>query len=98
MNGTRSIFQSARDHGSSVKRIVVTSSTTAVNDAPTGPTHYTENDWNDASVLEVYGNKLGHGPGRREASGMYKYKASKTLAERGVIDTCNWDLLTRLLL
>lgn len=82
VKGTTSILKSAQKNGSSIKRIVVTSSTTAVNDLPSKPTKFTAEDWNDKSVEEVIGTAGKPGKGRN-ATGMYKYKASKTLAERG---------------
>lgn len=60
-----------------MKRVVVTSSTAAVlHDSPT-PKVFSEADWDDQAVEEV--EKKG-----RAASNAHKYRASKTLAERGV--------------
>jgi len=79
-------------YGTSVKRIVVTSSTAAVNEAPSKPTVFTSKDWNETAVQIV--QDLG-----REASGPHKYKASKTLAEKAAWktyednkSTIGWDL------
>ncbi|KAH7098848.1 hypothetical protein BKA62DRAFT_660243, partial [Auriculariales sp. MPI-PUGE-AT-0066] len=82
VHGTTGILKSAQEYGTSVRRIVVTSSVAAI-DAPKEDAYvYTENDWNDASVREVKekGSK---------ASAGCKYSASKTLAERAV-----WDFIS----
>jgi nucleoside-diphosphate-sugar epimerase len=73
----RAIFQ-AVNFSSSVKRIVVTSSTAAIE----GDFHdqdariLSENDWNEQSIQEI--KERGH-----DASSSAKYRASKTLAEKG---------------
>ena len=59
-----------------VKRVVVTSSVAAVSGIPSNPPGYTEADWNDDAVNDV--RQKG-----RNASNLQKYRASKTLAERG---------------
>ena len=61
---------------SSIKRIVVTASTVGVGLAPRAGHPYTEEEWNEPVLKEV--KDLG-----KEASGIAKYSASKTLAERG---------------
>jgi nucleoside-diphosphate-sugar epimerase len=61
---------------SSVKRIVVTSSTVAVSLAPRPGRQYTEEEWNEPAVKAV--RELG-----KDAHGLAKYSASKVLAERG---------------
>jgi len=86
VKGTTSILRSALKCGTSVKRIVVTSSTAAVNDLPSEPSVYSEDNWNEIAISKV--EELG-----REATGMYKYKASKALAEKG-----HWLLLNLYLL
>jgi NAD(P)-dependent dehydrogenase (short-subunit alcohol dehydrogenase family) len=59
-----------------IKRIVILSSTAAISNAPDPRKVYTEEDWNDAAVNAV--EKRGKG-----ALGNEKYSASKTLAEKG---------------
>lgn len=62
----------------SVKRVVVTSSGAAIlRDSPT-PSTFSELDWNEQS-LEIVKEK------GREAPNMMKYRASKTLAEKGMV-------------
>jgi nucleoside-diphosphate-sugar epimerase len=76
VNGTTRILHSVLKYGTSVKRVIVTSSTAAIFHSINKPTVYTENDWNDNVISRV--EKSG-----REAKGMDKYSASKTLAEKG---------------
>ena len=65
-------------HSQSVKRIVVTSSGAAIlSDIPT-PSTFSELDWNE-QCLEIVREK------GREAPNMMKYRASKTLAEKGAV-------------
>jgi nucleoside-diphosphate-sugar epimerase len=67
----------AHDHVSTtIKRIVILSSTAAIGNIPDSEKVYTEEDWNDAAIDAV--KKDGKG-----ASGGEKYSASKTLAEKG---------------
>ncbi|THG95051.1 hypothetical protein EW026_g6529 [Hermanssonia centrifuga] len=73
--GTGGILQSALKYGTSVKRVVVTSSCAAVLTADPNPRVFTEDDWNELSVKEVETKGS-------EASAFDKYRASKTLAER----------------
>ena len=62
-----------------MQRIVITSSTGAVNTLPLSkPTVFSEQDWNTKSVEEV--EKMGNKSGPAIA-----YCASKTLAEKGVL-------------
>ena len=61
---------------SSVKRIVVTSSTVAVGLSPRPGRQYTEEEWNEPALKAV--RELG-----KDADGFSKYSASKVLAERG---------------
>ncbi|TFK50045.1 D-lactaldehyde dehydrogenase [Heliocybe sulcata] len=77
VNGAVGILASALKHGSSVKRIVVTSSFSAVIPFPSPPVTITEALWNDAAVKDCEENG-------RNAKPMSKYAASKTLAERAV--------------
>lgn len=93
VNGTKGILETAVKHGyipsmsdrivtelrfnrSHIKRIVVTSSTSSVLLSPEAGRRYTEEDWNELAVGEV--REKG-----KDASGIAKYSASKTLAERG---------------
>jgi nucleoside-diphosphate-sugar epimerase len=66
----------------SVKRIVVTSSCAAVLGNHPGPKVYSELDWNTQSLEDVEQN------GRNALPGS-KYRASKTLAEKGA--QCDTD-------
>ncbi|KAJ7679549.1 D-lactaldehyde dehydrogenase [Mycena polygramma] len=77
IKGTVGILESARKYGTSVKRVVVTSSCAAVMNISKEekPQVLSELDWNDQAVEEV--EKEG-----REATAAAKYRASKTLAER----------------
>jgi len=80
VKGTISILQSAVKNGSSVKRVVITSSCAAVLHASPEPKTFSELDWNEQAVKEVEERGI-------NASGLSKYRASKTLAERAA-----WDL------
>ncbi len=75
VHGTTGILLSALKHGSSVKRIVITSSCASVLTPSPDPHIFSEEDWNEASIAEV--KEKG-----RDASAPGKYRASKTLAER----------------
>ncbi|KAI1798371.1 NAD(P)-binding protein [Ganoderma leucocontextum] len=93
VHGTTGILVSALKNGSTVKRIVVTSSCAAVLTPKTEPYVFCEADWNEASIAEV--NEKG-----REATSHAKYRASKTLAERAAWEFWNkhkgevqWDLV-----
>ena len=59
-----------------IKRIVILSSTAAISTARDPGRVFTEEDWNDAAVNAV--EKYGKG-----ATGAEKYSASKTLGEKG---------------
>jgi nucleoside-diphosphate-sugar epimerase len=59
-----------------VKRIILTSSCGAIYHESDKPQVFTEADWND-QAWRVVAEK------GREAPGIYKYWASKTLAEQG---------------
>ncbi|TFY67709.1 hypothetical protein EVJ58_g1460 [Rhodofomes roseus] len=93
LHGTTRVLESILAHGSSVKRVVVTSSVAAVLQVQSTPRVFTEEDWNDASVVEVREKGAG-------ASQAGKYRASKTLAERAAWDfveknrgSIGWDLV-----
>jgi hypothetical protein len=67
----------AHDHlSTTIKRIVILSSTAAVSNTPNPGKIHTEEDWNNTAVETV--EKRG-----KEATGGEKYSASKTLAEKG---------------
>jgi nucleoside-diphosphate-sugar epimerase len=68
---------SERSFSTSVKRVVYTSSTAAIHRVATEPKIFSEKDWNEQSIDEI--KELG-----RNASGVTKYRASKTLAEKGM--------------
>ncbi|KAG6333457.1 hypothetical protein ID866_5627, partial [Astraeus odoratus] len=92
VQGTVGILQSTLKHGTSVKRVVITSSVGAVvRDEPT-PTTFTEKDWNLQS-LEIV-NEQGE-----NAPKLAIYRASKTLAEQAAWkfveehkQEINWDI------
>ncbi|PSR87356.1 hypothetical protein PHLCEN_2v5173 [Hermanssonia centrifuga] len=93
VKGTLSVLQSALKYGTTVKRIVVTSSTAAVISPDPNPRVFSEDDWNDPAIKEV--EEKG-----RDASAASKYRASKTLAERAAWDfvqknksKIGWDLV-----
>ncbi|KAI0286184.1 hypothetical protein BC826DRAFT_1093568 [Russula brevipes] len=92
VRGTTSILKSAMNHGSAVKRVVLTSSVGAIREAGVNRV-FTESDWNDASVDAV--NAKGS-----EAGPLLIYLASKTLAERAAWQfvathksEISWDLV-----
>ena len=62
---------------SSIKRIVVTSSSVAVGVSQQAGRQYTEEDWNEPAVERV--EEMG-----KDATGMDKYSASKYYAEKGM--------------
>ncbi|KAI8976320.1 D-lactaldehyde dehydrogenase [Trametes punicea] len=75
IQGTLAILASASKHRE-IKRVVVTSSVGAIAESFSEKTYLcTEDDWNDFAVEKV--RSLG-----RSASGLWKYDASKVLAER----------------
>ncbi|KAJ7638188.1 D-lactaldehyde dehydrogenase [Roridomyces roridus] len=90
IQGTVGILESARKYGSSVKRVVVTSSCAAVMHPSTE--QLDEYDWNEDSVKNV--EALG-----AKATNPDKYRNSKTLAERAAwqfldkhVSEVGWDL------
>ncbi|KAF8878449.1 hypothetical protein BD779DRAFT_1554703 [Infundibulicybe gibba] len=78
VEGTIGILKSAAKAGGSVKRVVVTSSCAAVLHVSSEPRVFTEVDWNEQSVKEV--EEQGS-----SAPNIAKYRASKTLAEKGTL-------------
>ncbi|KZS90133.1 NAD(P)-binding protein [Sistotremastrum niveocremeum HHB9708] len=94
VNGTVGILNSILKNGSSVQRVVVTSSIAAAINPVTKPTVFTEKDWNKASPKEVETKG-------KKASAFDKYLASKTLAEQAAWNfveehkaDITWDLVT----
>ena len=93
VEGTLSVLKAATTHGPAVKRIIVLSSTAAViNLAPEGST-LDETSWNEFMVADV--KEKG-----KDASPLFKYCASKTLAERAAWEWwgerkegLGWDLV-----
>ncbi|KAH8995081.1 hypothetical protein EDB86DRAFT_2804906 [Lactarius hatsudake] len=75
VRGTTSILNSALKHGTSVRRVVLTSSVAAVREVAPTPRDYDETNWNNAAVATVESKGSAAGPGMI-------YLASKTLAER----------------
>ncbi|KAF7376957.1 Ketoreductase azaE [Mycena sanguinolenta] len=93
IHGTLGILQSAAKYGTSVKRVVITSSCAAVLQIQAEPRTFSELDWNEQAPREV--TEMG-----RSAPAMTKYRASKTLAERAAWDfvakhktEIGWDLI-----
>ncbi|KAH7906355.1 hypothetical protein BJ138DRAFT_1016362 [Hygrophoropsis aurantiaca] len=75
VKGTVGMLQSVLNHGTSIQRIVITSSVAAViHDDPT-PLIFDESDWNE-QCLEILAR------GGPQLTGPMKYRASKTLAEK----------------
>ncbi|THH17591.1 hypothetical protein EW146_g3264 [Bondarzewia mesenterica] len=91
--GTVSILESAKKYGSSVKRIVVTSSCAAVIKPSATPAVWDETSWNEPAIEEV--KEKG-----RNAQLISMYRASKTLAEKAAWEfveknksSIGWDLV-----
>jgi len=96
VHGTLRVLESALVYGPSIKRILVTSSLAAVLtlDFTASPRMFSETDWNDAAVTVT--REKG-----RDALSVYKYCASKVLAERAAWEFVDahkseigWDLVT----
>ncbi|KAI0051462.1 D-lactaldehyde dehydrogenase [Auriscalpium vulgare] len=93
VKGTLSVLESVKNHGSSVKRVVLTGSSVSVLRAVDKPTVFTEADWNEWSVNEV--------KTKGEGAGSYPmYQVSKTLAEKAAWEfiekdkgALSWDLV-----
>ncbi len=75
VQGTLNILASAKKHGADVRRVVLTSSCTAVAEPGTEGATVDERDWNERSIREVRTKG-------RAAHAIDKYRASKTLSER----------------
>ncbi|CAE6469390.1 unnamed protein product [Rhizoctonia solani] len=96
LRGTTGILESVNRHGSTVKRVVITSSVASITDGlyhlKIPGTIYTEDDWNTLSIKEI--EEKG-----KDASGTEKYCASKVLAEKAAWEFVEktkptWDLAT----
>ncbi|KAK0194726.1 hypothetical protein F5146DRAFT_926509 [Armillaria mellea] len=79
LKGTVGMLTSAAKYGSSVRRIVVTSSCAAILRSEPGSITLSEVDWNEQSPKEVEEKGL-------DASPLAKYRASKALAEKAAWD------------
>jgi len=93
VRGTTSILNSALKHGSTVKRVILTSSSVAVCGATTVARVLDESNWNDAAV-EALKTK------NSEMQPFVVYMASKTLAEKAAWEfvaahgsEISWDLV-----
>ncbi|KAJ7598455.1 D-lactaldehyde dehydrogenase [Mycena floridula] len=93
VQGTTGILKSILKHGSSIKRVVITSSCATVAVSGKAPKIFDDSDWNDYSVKIV--EEIG-----RAAPNLEKYRASKVLSERAAWDfyeehksTVGWDLV-----
>jgi nucleoside-diphosphate-sugar epimerase len=93
VNGTLGVLKSALKNGSTVKRIIITSSCAAVYTVQSEPGCWSETDWNDAALEQVRAQG-------KNADVMVKYRASKVLAERAAWDfykehqwEVGWDLV-----
>ncbi|KAI0040437.1 D-lactaldehyde dehydrogenase [Auriscalpium vulgare] len=75
VRGTTSVLESVKKYGSSVKRVVITSSVVAVLGPYTGSVVFDESNWNNNSVSEVTEKGAA-------AGGFTIYQASKTQAEK----------------
>lgn len=91
--GTLGMLESAKKHGSSVKRIVVTSSCASVLKPSATPAVWEETSWNEPAIEEVKEKGANALP-------ISIYRASKTLAEKAAWDfyeknktSVGWDLV-----
>ncbi|KAF5348374.1 hypothetical protein D9758_010929 [Tetrapyrgos nigripes] len=92
IKGIVGILESILKHGTSVKRVVITSTCAAIKSFSTVPLTLSEENWNDDDVNEC--EEKG-----KDANPLAMYAASKTLAERAGWDfykkhksEINWDL------
>ena len=93
VRGTTSILNSALKYGSTVKRLILTSSVAAVREDTAVPRVFTESNWNNSAVEAVKTKGSAAGP-------VAIYLASKTLAEKAAwefVDAhkseISWDLV-----
>ena len=77
VKGTIGILKSAIKNGPNVKRIVITSSCASIVRVVHEPTRLTEEDWGNEAI--EWTERDG-----KDASPLTKYRASKTLAEKGM--------------
>jgi nucleoside-diphosphate-sugar epimerase len=93
VRGTTSILNSALKHGSTLKRVILTSSVAAVREETTVPRAFNESNWNNSAVeaVKTKGSEVG-------SVGIYL--ASKTLAEKAAWEfvathksEISWDLV-----
>ncbi|KAI0056652.1 D-lactaldehyde dehydrogenase [Artomyces pyxidatus] len=94
VQGTVGILESIKKHGTSVKRVVITSSSAAITIPSTEPVTYDESSWNNPAIQKVKELGAAAGPGPI-------YLASKTLAEKAAWEfveknksSISWDLVT----
>jgi len=95
VQGTVGMLGSILKHGSTVKRVIITSSIVSVYEPKDGPSYtFTEKDWNNYSAEQVEKEGL-------NTPSIHGYRASKVLAERAAWkfaadNTANikWDLAT----
>jgi len=94
VEGTVGILESVLKYGQSVKRVVVTSSTAAIEISDTTPRVFSELDWGGEKSVQILSEQGG------KAAGREKYRASKTLAEKAAWkwyadrkDLISWDLV-----
>ena len=92
VQGTTTILNSALKHGSTLKRVILTSSAVAALEVTTVPRVFTESSWNDAAVEAVKTKGFA-------AGAPIIYFASKTLAEKAAWEfvaahksEISWDL------
>ncbi|KAK7456481.1 hypothetical protein VKT23_010731 [Stygiomarasmius scandens] len=83
IGGNLNVLESALKYGDRLKRIVITSSCAAIIAQAFEPVTISEKDWNESAVNEC--EEKG-----KDASGLAKYGASKTLAEKA-----GWDFYER---
>lgn len=74
VNGTLGVLKAAKAHAPSVRRVVITSSFSAMIHHRSHPPVYTEQHWNPITMDEA------------KESGVQAYRASKTFAERAAWD------------
>jgi nucleoside-diphosphate-sugar epimerase len=93
VRGTTSILNSALKHGTTLKRVVLTSSVAAVREDTTVSCVFNESNWNNASVETVKTKGSAAGP-------VATYLASKTQAEKAAWEfvaahssEISWDLV-----
>lgn len=94
VNGTLGVLRSASTpNGSSIKRVVITSSCAAIYTNAPEPGIWSEDDWNDTALEQLKADG-------KNAHYLVKYRASKVLAERAAWEfyeenkgKVGWDLV-----